>query len=110
MIEVLANMGGSKWNAELLSKQGFFKEILNDSFSSEADFYVQKYSVLLLAKMLNQRVLKSSPELEKKLLLLLTKWLTSNLSDEIEGALEVIKYYASYSDGFLALTMQRDFL
>ena len=39
MIELIADMGNSKWNSEQMVNQSFFKNILNSAFNSNDDFY-----------------------------------------------------------------------
>lgn len=39
MIELISEMGNSKWNSELMINQLFFKEILNDAFTNNEDFF-----------------------------------------------------------------------
>lgn len=39
MIELISGMGNSKWNSELMITQSFFKEILNDAFTNNEDFF-----------------------------------------------------------------------
>ena len=39
MIELIAGMGNSKWNSELMVNQSFFKNILNSAFNNNDDFY-----------------------------------------------------------------------
>ncbi|KAM3136117.1 hypothetical protein pb186bvf_011739 [Paramecium bursaria] len=110
MIEIMSEMGNSKATAQLLLSQPFFKDIIKEAFSETVDFYVRKYQVILFSKLLNQRVQNFNPDVEKKINKLLLQWFTQNSQEEIEGALEVIKYLASFSEGLNSLCKNRDLL
>ncbi|CAD8063219.1 unnamed protein product [Paramecium primaurelia] len=110
MIELIADMGNSKWNSEQMVNQSFFKNILNSAFNSNDDFYTQKYEVLLVARMLSQRVIKFTPILEKNLIKLLSQWLSTNSSEQIEGAIEIISSFVKFTEGFNAIIKNTDFL
>ena len=92
-IEILQTMGESRKNAEFLAKQNFFEQILKDALNDKEEFYVRKYQIILLCKMITQR-LTPLDKYEKKLTQIMKEWFNSG-PEFIEGGLEMLSWLSS---------------